>query len=74
MDLKRAAGIYKSNLAAKSDLANLKSEADKIDIDKLKTVSTDLSKLSNVVDNVKILCMIKAMNFTINQRIQGARQ
>ena len=68
MDLKRAAGIYKSNLAAKSDLANLKSEADKIDIDKLKTVPTDLSKLRNVVDNVvKILCMIKAMNFTINQ-------
>ena len=31
-----------------SSLANLKSEADKLDIDKLKPVPTDMSKLSNV--------------------------
>ena len=35
----------------KSDLGSLKAEVDKIDIDKLKTVHPDLSKLSNVVDN-----------------------
>ena len=40
-----------SKLAAKSDLANLKSEIDKIDVDKLKTVPVDLSKLSNAVNN-----------------------
>ena len=39
------------NLAAKSDLASLKSEIDKMDADKVKTVSVALSKLSNVVNN-----------------------
>ena len=42
-DLKRATGADMSNLAAKLDLASLKAEADKIDIDKLKTVPVDLS-------------------------------
>ena len=32
-------------------MANLKSEVDKLDVDKLATVSVDLSKLSNVVKN-----------------------
>ena len=38
-------------LSLKKNLANLKSEVDKLDIDKLKPVPTDLSKLSNVVKN-----------------------
>ena len=50
-DLKGAAGVDTSNLAAKSDLARLKAEVDKIDIGKLKTAHADLSKLSNVVNN-----------------------
>ena len=50
-DLKGAAGVDTSNLAAKSDLARLKAEVDKIDISKLKTAHADLSKLSNVVNN-----------------------
>ena len=50
-DLKGAAGVDTSNLAAKSDLARLKAEVDKIDIEKLKTAHADLSKLSNVVNN-----------------------
>ena len=50
-DLKNAAGINTFKLALKSNLANLKAEIDKIDVDKLKTVPKDLSKLSNVVDN-----------------------
>ena len=37
------------SFALKSNLANLKSEVDKLDIDQLKPVPTDLSKLSNVV-------------------------
>ena len=58
-DLKNATGIDTSKLALKSNLARLKAEADKIDVNKLKTVSVDLSKLSNVVNNVvKKLCMI----------------
>ena len=47
----RLIGIDPSNLAAKSDLATSKAAVDKIDIDKLKTVPTDLNKLSNVKDN-----------------------
>ena len=50
-DLKNATGINISELEAKSDLASLKAEVVKIDIDKLKTVPIDLSKLSNVVKN-----------------------
>ena len=40
-----------SQFAKRVDLSSLKSEIDKLDIDKLKPVPTDLSKLSNVVDN-----------------------
>ena len=39
------------SFAIKSNLANLKTEVDKIDVDKLQTVPVDLSKLSNVVRN-----------------------
>ena len=38
-----------SNFALKTNLANLKTEVDKLDIGKLATVPVDLSKLSNVV-------------------------
>ena len=40
-----------SSFALKTNWANLKSEVDKLDTYKLKPVSTDLSKLSNVVKN-----------------------
>ena len=50
-DLKNATGVDTSELAAKSDLASLKAEIDKIDVYKLKIVPIDLSKLSNVVNN-----------------------
>ena len=39
-------------LALKLNAAILKAEVEKIDIDKLKIVSIDLSKASNVVNNV----------------------
>ena len=38
-----------SSFALKSNLANLKTEEDKLDIDKLTPVPNDLAKLSNVV-------------------------
>ena len=43
----------------KTNLANLKSEADKLDIDKLVPVPVDLNKLSDVVTNdaVKKRCV-----------------
>ena len=40
-----------SSFASKTNLAALKTEVDKIDADKLKTVPVDLVKLSNVVKN-----------------------
>ena len=40
-----------SNFALKTNLTNLKTEVDKLDIDKLTTVPVDLRKLSNVVKN-----------------------
>ena len=54
------ASNFTSDFAAKSDLAILKGEVDKIDIGKLKTVHFNFYKLSNVVDNdlVKKLCLI----------------
>ena len=49
VDLKEASDADASNIAAKSDLPNLKAEVDELDIDKVKTVPTDLSKPSNGV-------------------------
>ena len=40
-----------SNFALKTNLANLKTEVDKLDINKLAPVSADLSKLNDVVKN-----------------------
>ena len=50
-DLKNISHIDVSNFVLKSNLANLKTEVDKIDVEKLKTVPVDLAKLSNVVKN-----------------------
>ena len=49
--MKKVAGIDTFNLALKSSLSRLKAEADEINIDKLKPVLVDLSKLSNLVNN-----------------------
>ena len=40
-----------SSFASKSNLATLKTEADKLDINKLVPVPVDLSKLSDIVKN-----------------------
>ena len=40
-----------SSFASKTNLAALKTEVDKIDVDKLKAAPIDLAKLSNVVKN-----------------------
>ena len=50
-NLKGETGVDSSNLAPKSDLGSLKADADKMDIDKLKTIPVNLSKLINVVYN-----------------------
>ena len=50
-DLKNETHVDTSSFALKTNLSYLKTEVDKLDIDKLVPVSTDLSKLSNVVKN-----------------------
>ena len=50
-DLKNVTHVDVSSFASKTNLASLKTEVDKIDVDKLKTVPVDLAKLSDVVKN-----------------------
>ena len=50
-DVENITYVDVSSYTTKTNLAALKSEVDKIDTDKLKTVPTDLAKLSNVVKN-----------------------
>ena len=59
-DVKNKTHVDVSSFASKTNLAALKTEVDKIDVDKLKTVPADLAKLSNVVNNdiVKKLIII----------------
>ena len=50
-DIKDISHIDTSSFALKTDLASLKTEVDKLDIDKLVLIPADLSKLSNVLKN-----------------------
>ena len=50
-DVKNITHVDVRSYATKTNLAALKTEVDKIDVDKLKTVPDDLAKLSNVVKN-----------------------
>ena len=50
-DLKNITHTDVSSFASKTNLSALKTEVDKIDVDKLKTVPDDLAELSNVVKN-----------------------
>ena len=50
-DLKNVTHVDTSSFALKTNLANLKTEVDKLDIDKLVPVLVDLSKLSDIVKN-----------------------
>ena len=59
-DIKNILNVDTSSFALKSNLASLKVEVDKLDIDKLVPVPVDLSKLSDIVKNdvVKKMSMI----------------
>ena len=50
-DVKNITHVDVSNFASKTNLAALKTEVDKIDAGKLKTVPVDLTKLSNAANN-----------------------
>ena len=64
-DLKNVTGVDTSKFAKKIDLNNLKSDLDKLDIDKLKNVPTNLTNLKTKVDKLdvdKLTCS------TVNQQ------
>ena len=50
-DIKNISHVDNSSFALKRNLANLKTEVDKLDINKLVPVPVDLGKLSDVVKN-----------------------
>ena len=51
IDIKNISHVDASSFALKSNLSSLKTEFDKLDIDKLVPIHVDLSKLSDVVKN-----------------------
>ena len=59
-DLKNVSHVDVSSFALKSNLATLKTEVDKLDIDKLTPVPNDLAELSNVVKRM----LLKRLNIT----------
>ena len=50
-NIKNISQVDTSSFALKTNLANLKTEVDQLDLDKSEPVLKDLSKLSNVVKN-----------------------
>ena len=50
-DIKNISHVDTSSFVLRTDLANLKTEFDKLDIDKFEPVRVDLSKLTDVVKN-----------------------
>ena len=59
-DIKTISHVDTSSFALKTNLADLKTEVDKLDVDKLGPVAVDLSKLSDLVKMMllKRLCII----------------
>ena len=53
-DLKNAIGVDILDFSKKTDLANLKSNLDKLDIDKVKNVASGFSSLKSKVDELAI--------------------
>ena len=53
-DLKNATVVDTSSFAKSVDLANSKSDLDKLDTDKLKNVPTNLSNLKSKVDKLNV--------------------
>ena len=60
-DIKNISHVDTSSFALKTSLASLKTEVDKLDIDKLAPVPVNLRKLSNVVKK-KLLKRLRMRN------------
>ena len=58
-DIKNISHVDTSSFALKTNLAHLKTEVDKLDIDKLVSIPVDLSKLSDIIKMLlKKMCMM----------------
>ena len=68
-DLKSITHTDVSSFASKTNLSALKSEVDKIDINKLKTVPDNLAKLSNVVKNE----VVKKTDFSADDYVKKTK-
>ena len=68
-DLKNITHTDVSSFASKTNLSALKTEVDKIDVDKLKIVPDDLAKLSNVVKNE----VVKKTDFSADNYVKKTK-
>ena len=68
-DLKNITHTDVSSFASKTNLLALKTEVDKIDADKLKTMPDDLAKLSNVVKNE----VVKKTDFSVDDYVKKTK-
>ena len=68
-DVKNIMHVDVSSYAIKTNLAALKTEVDKIDTDKLKTVPDDLAKLTNVVKNE----VVKKTDFSADNYVKRTK-
>ena len=71
-DLKNITHVDVNSYASKTNLAPLKTEVDKIDVDKLKTVPNDLGVTKNTVANVADITKLKAVdtsNFVLKTKL-----
>ena len=69
IDLQNITHTDVSSFASKTYLAALKTEVDKIDTNKLKTVPDDLAKLSNVVKNE----VVKKTDFSVDDYVKKTK-
>ena len=60
-DIKKITHVDTSNFALKTNLSNLKTEVDKLNTDKLKTVPVNVSKLTTVVKS-KVVKKLNLIN------------
>ena len=70
-DVKNITHVDVRSFASKTNLAALKTEVDKIDVDKLKTTPADLAKLSNVKKDVVKKTDYNAKVTSIESQIAG---
>ena len=68
-DLKNITHTDVSSFASKTNLSALKTEVDKIDVDKLRTVPHDLAKLSIVVKNE----VVKKIDFNADDYVKKTK-